>query len=126
MTEPVLDVVSEDPQVEHIASDVSKAPVHEHRGQERQPNRYWTGCLRDLDLALTFDTHLLWFYNIYSSGDLLRDHTPAIGEFGVGDLNQEKHNIGRKQTVSNVWDNVDVLIVVAYRKQHAAYPMYGF
>ena len=34
-SEPVLDVVAEDPQVEHVAADVEPARVHEHRGEER-------------------------------------------------------------------------------------------
>ena len=34
---PVLDVVAEDPEVQHVAADVQQAAVQEHRGEHRHP-----------------------------------------------------------------------------------------
>ncbi len=39
MPEGVLDVVAEDPQVEHVAADVEEAAVQEHRREYRQHGR---------------------------------------------------------------------------------------
>src|SRR5215471_11357712 len=42
VTQGVLDVVAEDPQVEHVAADVQEAPVQEHRrenGEDRRKDR---------------------------------------------------------------------------------------
>src|ERR1043165_881044 len=39
MPETILDVVTKDPQEEHITGDVRDAAVHEHRRYERQVNR---------------------------------------------------------------------------------------
>ena len=35
MAEPVFDIVTEDPEVEHIAEDMENAAMHEHGGEER-------------------------------------------------------------------------------------------
>jgi hypothetical protein len=35
----LLDVVAEDPEVEHVAGQVQRAAVQEHRRQQRQPDR---------------------------------------------------------------------------------------
>jgi hypothetical protein len=96
-----------------------KATVHEHRGQKCQPNRHRPGCLRDLDLPLPLDSQFLGVYDIDPGGDLFGDDTPSISEFGISDLHQEKNNISSKQTVGDVWNNVHILVVVTYRKEHA-------
>ena len=36
MAELVLDVVAEDPEVEHVAEDMEKTAMHEHGGEERE------------------------------------------------------------------------------------------
>src|SRR5690606_7840486 len=36
----VLDIVAEDPQVQHVAEEVHEAAMHEHRGQRRQERRH--------------------------------------------------------------------------------------
>jgi hypothetical protein len=37
--QPVLDIVPEDPEIQHVADDVHPAAMHEHRGQDRQLGR---------------------------------------------------------------------------------------
>jgi hypothetical protein len=34
MAEPVFNVVSEDPEVEHVAAEVQPTTMHEHRGED--------------------------------------------------------------------------------------------
>src|SRR5262249_4236848 len=44
VAQAIFDVVAEDPKEQHVAGDVGKAAVHEHRRKERQVNRTrrWT------------------------------------------------------------------------------------
>jgi hypothetical protein len=48
----VLDVVAEDPQVEHVAGEVHGAAVDEHRGQHRAPREIRRNEAVGLDDAL--------------------------------------------------------------------------
>ena len=43
MSEGVLDVVSEDPEIEHVPGDVGDPAVHEHRDEEGQVDRDGSG-----------------------------------------------------------------------------------
>ena len=41
MAQAVFEVVSKDPEEEHVAGDVCDAAVHEHRNNQGQVNREW-------------------------------------------------------------------------------------
>ena len=47
VTEPVLDVVAEDPEVPHVADDVEPAAVQEHRREQRAERRHECGRARE-------------------------------------------------------------------------------
>src|SRR5687767_15650353 len=48
-TYAVLDVVTENPEIEHVADDVRPRGVHEHRGEQREVDRRRAGIELDRD-----------------------------------------------------------------------------
>ena len=40
MSQPVLDIIAEYPEVEHVAPDMQQPAVHEHRGKYGEHRRY--------------------------------------------------------------------------------------
>ncbi len=75
----MLDVVAEDPQEEHVAAQVEQAAVHEDAGEQGEPDRVWTGLLRDLDGSAA-DGDLRRFDQVDPVRDLERDGAVAVGE----------------------------------------------
>jgi len=63
----VLDVVSEHPQVQHVAGDVQESPVKEHRGEDRHDRRFPSADLIELGDRLEI-------------GDLFRDRSVTVEE----------------------------------------------
>src|SRR5207237_6664574 len=79
--EGVLDVVAEDPEVEHVAAEVQPAGVQEHRGQQGDVDG-------QPDLRVGVD----------AAGDLARHRAPLHDEalellFGQGHLVQESRHV---------------------------------
>src|ERR1700730_1817428 len=83
MPQTVLDIVTKDPEEQHVAKDVRDAAVHEHRGDQREihRNRRWLQA-RHLD-SLTgerMDQHAIASYDVSVSDDLARDSRERIRE----------------------------------------------
>ena len=114
----MLDIVSKNPQVKHIAADVSQSAVHEHRSQQRHPNDRWARRVRDFSPFTVRHFNRRWQNNVLAGGDLFGDYAPTVSEFGVGHLVNKYQHIDRQKEVSHVGGGCDPAIVIANWKKH--------
>jgi hypothetical protein len=104
-TQLVLEVVPEDPEVEHVAEKVREAAVHEHRYQQRQVHGAGSGpearLLERLAAGLILD-HARGRHDVPTGHDLLRDRRERVGEAIVRShaLEENEHgDVGGDQQV---------------------------
>src|SRR5262249_33294029 len=96
MAKIVLNVVSENPQIKHVAEDVHQAPVHKHRGKQCQPYRRGSRKLRNRREG----GHARWRGQTDTMGDLIRDERISICEHGS--------SFGRRELLKDYKDkNID-------------------
>ena len=100
MTEAMLNVVAKDPQVEHIAKDVTEATVHKHVRQQGQVNNRRPRRFGNQMVLASRISNDLWFDQILARHDLLRNDTPAVSNRFVRKLKRENNDIDRQQKPS--------------------------
>ena len=92
--ERVLDVVSEDPEIEHVSGDVGDAAVHEHGDQEGQVDGQRSGLQPRLHEGLAAHgilDRVGGSHHVLPADDLLWDRREGVGEPVVGPHSLQKH-----------------------------------
>ena len=118
VAEQVLDLIAEDPEVEHVARDVHQRPVHEHRRQERELDRHRPRVVVDRHgLAAQVDAH--GSRQVLVVQDLEGDRGPGVRERVAGRrLEQVHEHVQADQAVHDEGCRVPSRVVVAEWKQH--------
>ncbi len=94
VSERVLDVVSEDPEIEHVAGDVGDAAVHEHGEQEGQVDRDRSELqprLLEGLAARRIPDRVGGSHHVLPADDLLGDRREGVGEPVVSPHSLQKH-----------------------------------
>src|SRR6267142_5796780 len=105
MPEAILDVVTKDPEEQHIAKDVGDAAVHEHRSDQREVdrNRSWLQSRHyEVLSGQGLNKHLIARYYIFTSNDFRGNGRECICEPLVSSQALQKHedeNIRKDQKV---------------------------
>src|SRR5438552_13725844 len=88
-TERLLDVVAEDEEEKHVAPDVQPSAVHEHRGEEGEPDRHRSRRLVDLHGRAIWGGDHERADEVFAGRDLRGNGAVAVGETGIDELVQE-------------------------------------
>src|SRR5207245_1890168 len=91
--ERLLDVVPEDEEEQHVPADVQPATVHEHRREEREPERVRTRRLVDLDRRPIGQREDLWTDDVAARRDLRRHRAVPVGEGRIRELIEEDEDV---------------------------------
>ena len=113
VTQPVFDVIAEDPEVKHVANDVHPRCVHEHGRQQSEIDRFRAGVHRDRD-ALSTDIDRLRLNEVSVVRYLEWNRAVSVDEpLATAQLEKPDNDVDRNKNVGDVRSAVSIEIVVA-------------
>src|SRR5687767_1122675 len=117
-TYAVLDVVTENPEIEHVADDVRPRGVHEHRGEQREVDRSRAGIELDRN-ALAAGLDRLGADEVPSARDLEWHGAVAVDEsFAEAQLDEPDDYVDRDECVGDDGNGVAIRVVVSEGHYH--------
>jgi hypothetical protein len=111
MTKAILHIVTKDPQIEQISSNVCQTAMHEHGREQGEIDGRWPRHLRHRNL-LTSHIQDRGLHQIHAARDLCGYRTLPIREIRMKPLIDKESHICPKENVRHIDRAGDLAVVV--------------